>query len=184
MKRRTFIAALGGAAAWPVVGRAQQQKSWRIGIITIQQRTSPPYSAFDQRLRELGYSEGQNLSIEFVNPDMQAGGIAGGIDELVRRKVDVITDKHPAAVHNQEPVVIHSDGAEERLANAVEVDRDRAGVASLDQLIYRVARLLACQVALPELCRFAVRDKRDIRDICHACHGWRSGVSVTVVTKA
>ena len=76
MRRRTFIAGLSGAVAWPAVARAQQQKSWRIGIITIQQRTSPPYAAFDQRLRELGYSEGQNLSIEFVNPDTQAGPVA------------------------------------------------------------------------------------------------------------
>jgi putative tryptophan/tyrosine transport system substrate-binding protein len=98
MRRRAFIAGLGGVAAWPLAARAQQQASWRVGIITIQQRTSPPYAAFDQRLRELGYIEGRNLSIEFVHPDMQAGGIAGGIDELIRRKVDVIIAPYASAV--------------------------------------------------------------------------------------
>lgn len=72
MKRREFIAALGG------------------GVVTIQPRTSPPYAAFSQRLRELGYIEGQNLSLEFVNPAQQTGGHAGAIQELIRRKVDIV----------------------------------------------------------------------------------------------
>jgi putative ABC transport system substrate-binding protein len=63
LQRREFIALLGGAAAWPRVALGQQApKRFRIGITTIQQRTSPPYLAFDQRLRELGYIDGQNLT--------------------------------------------------------------------------------------------------------------------------
>jgi len=51
---------------------------------------APPYDAFDQRLRELGYVEGQNLALDYVNPEHQAGGNAGAIEELLRRKVDII----------------------------------------------------------------------------------------------
>ena len=90
--RREFITLLGGAtAAWPVATRAQHvPKTWRIGIVTIQPRTSPPYAAFDQRLRELGYVDGENINVDFLNPDVHPGGIDEGMRELVRRKTDVI----------------------------------------------------------------------------------------------
>jgi putative ABC transport system substrate-binding protein len=88
--RRKFIAALGGAAAWPLGARAQQPATLRLGIVTIQPRTASMYAAFDQRLRELGYVEGQNLALDYVNPEDQAGGHAGAIEELLRRKVDII----------------------------------------------------------------------------------------------
>jgi putative ABC transport system substrate-binding protein len=64
----------------------------------IQQRTSPPYAEFDQRLRQLGYIDGQNLVVEFINPDAQAEGIAGSIKELLRRNVDVIIAPYENAV--------------------------------------------------------------------------------------
>src|SRR5262245_34959396 len=43
----------------PPAARAQQSAKTRVGITSIQPRTSPIYAAFDQRLRELGYIEGQ-----------------------------------------------------------------------------------------------------------------------------
>jgi putative tryptophan/tyrosine transport system substrate-binding protein len=103
MMRRKFIALLGGAAAvpvlWPLSAQAQQlSKGIRIGITTIQPRTSPPYVAFDQRLRELGYIDGQNLTLDFLNPDDHAGSITDAMKELVRRKVDVIIAPYESAV--------------------------------------------------------------------------------------
>src|SRR5262249_44125914 len=101
IERRKFLATLGGAAvAWPLAARAQQQpvKSWRIGITTIQPRSSPPYAAFDQRLRQLGYIEGKNLVVEFLNPEAQAEGMAGVMKELVRWKVDVIVAPYQSAL--------------------------------------------------------------------------------------
>src|ERR1700730_4124477 len=91
MRRREFITLLGGAAAtWPLATHAQQGAMMRVGVVTIQPRTAPPYAAFDQRLRELGYVEGQNLSVEFLNPEQQPGGNAGAVQEVIRRKVEVI----------------------------------------------------------------------------------------------
>jgi putative tryptophan/tyrosine transport system substrate-binding protein len=99
MRRREFITLLGSAAAWPLAARAQQPPgSFRIGITSIQQRTSPPYAAFDQRLRELGYVDGQNLAVEFLNPDTQPEGITGSIKELLRRRVDLIIAPYETAV--------------------------------------------------------------------------------------
>ena len=63
MKRRAFLTLLGGAAAWPLAARAQQPgKLWRIAFITQAQQNI--YEALFERLRELGYVEGQNTIIE------------------------------------------------------------------------------------------------------------------------
>jgi ABC-type uncharacterized transport system substrate-binding protein len=91
MRRRDFIKVVAGSATtWPLLARAQQPAMTRVGIVTIQPRTSPIYVAFDQRLRELGYAEGQNLRLDFVNPAQQPGGNAGAVQELIRRKVDIV----------------------------------------------------------------------------------------------
>jgi ABC-type uncharacterized transport system substrate-binding protein len=97
--RREFITLLGGAAAGPLAARAQERsKNWHIGITTIQAPTSPPYAAFGQRLRELGYVDGQNLNVDFLNPDNYPEGITGAMKELVGRKVDVIVAPYESAV--------------------------------------------------------------------------------------
>jgi putative ABC transport system substrate-binding protein len=61
MKRRAFIAALGGAAAWPVVARAQQPaRMRRIGVLMAASSDDPEYQArigaFEQGLARLGWS--------------------------------------------------------------------------------------------------------------------------------
>jgi len=98
LKRRDVFTLLGGAAACPLAARAQQSRVFRIGITTIQPRTAPIYGAFDQRLRELGYIEGQNLILDFLNPENYSDGIEGAIKELVRRKDDVIVVTYESAL--------------------------------------------------------------------------------------
>jgi putative ABC transport system substrate-binding protein len=68
-KRRTFIAGIGSAAAWPVVARAQQpERMRRIGVLVNASATDPEYqsylAAFRQGLCQLGWTEGQNLRID------------------------------------------------------------------------------------------------------------------------
>ena len=65
MNRRTFIAGLGSAAVWPVVGRAQQATMPVIGYLTAgsESAVQPLTSAFRRGLEELGYLEGQNVRI-------------------------------------------------------------------------------------------------------------------------
>jgi putative tryptophan/tyrosine transport system substrate-binding protein len=92
MRRREFIAGLGGAAAWPVVARAQQpSKVARIGFLNVAPASAwaDEVEAFQAGLRDLGYVEGKNIVIEFRWADTldQLPQLA---TELVRMNVDVI----------------------------------------------------------------------------------------------
>jgi putative ABC transport system substrate-binding protein len=68
MRRRAFIAALGGAAAWPVVARAQQpERMRRIGVllgIAANTDTQTRLAAFVQTLQQLGWTDGRNVRID------------------------------------------------------------------------------------------------------------------------
>jgi putative ABC transport system substrate-binding protein len=57
INRREFITLLGGAAAWPLAVRAQQQKPPRIGVL-VPANPEPFWSEFRAGLREHGYIEG------------------------------------------------------------------------------------------------------------------------------
>ena len=69
MKRRTFIAGLGSAAAWPVVARAQQaDRVRRIGVLMAFDENDPEgkprVSAFTQALAGLGWTDGRNVRMD------------------------------------------------------------------------------------------------------------------------
>jgi putative tryptophan/tyrosine transport system substrate-binding protein len=88
VRRRDFVKVVAGsAAAWPLTARAQQQLSRvpRIGII----ENGTNWDEFRQGLRDLGYTEGENIAIEYRSADGR-NGLAEAAGELVRRPVDVI----------------------------------------------------------------------------------------------
>jgi putative ABC transport system substrate-binding protein len=69
MRRRDFIAVLGGAAAtWPLLARAHPDRVRRIGVLTALLKDDPEGRArdatFAERLQQLGWSEDHNLRIE------------------------------------------------------------------------------------------------------------------------
>jgi putative ABC transport system substrate-binding protein len=92
LRRRGFITLLGGATAAPWIARAQTiPKVLRIGIVsTILPRTAYYWVAFDRRMRELGYIEGQSLTVDFINLNGQIDRYAEAMKELVGRNVQVI----------------------------------------------------------------------------------------------
>jgi putative ABC transport system substrate-binding protein len=97
MKRREFIAGLGGVVAWPVVARAQTKTpQYRIGHLAIAAPTDNPppppanWAGFVQGLSEAGYLEGQNISFEHRSAHDQPDLFPGLAAELADLKVDVI----------------------------------------------------------------------------------------------
>jgi putative tryptophan/tyrosine transport system substrate-binding protein len=91
--RRKFLATLGGAAtAWPLAGRAQQPKPPTIGFLgTATPSTWAPWTAaFRQRLHELGWIEGRNVTVEVRWAEGRNERFAEIAAEFVRLKVDVI----------------------------------------------------------------------------------------------
>jgi len=93
MQRREFIAGLGSAAVWPVVALAQQAAMPVIGFLSTQ---SPEVDyknitiPFLQGLKETGYVEGQNVSVEYRRAENQFDRLPTLAADLVRRRVAVI----------------------------------------------------------------------------------------------
>ena len=91
MRRREVVAALGGAAALgPSAIRAQQSRRvHRIGVLA-QDLQPGLLDAFRAGLRDLGYTEGENIAIEVRNAGGKNDRLAEMVNDLLSRKVDVI----------------------------------------------------------------------------------------------
>jgi putative ABC transport system substrate-binding protein len=95
MKRREFIAALGGVAAWPLIAQAQPSgQVRRVGVVMSGAENDPEQfkqvSAFREGMRKLGWIEGKNLVLEVR---WQAAGPEAAqavITELITLPLDVI----------------------------------------------------------------------------------------------
>jgi putative ABC transport system substrate-binding protein len=92
MHRRTFLViAAGTVLAWAHAGQAQPPaKTARIGYLSIRSGPTSLDEAFQQGMRELGYVEGQNLSVEYRWAEWKPERFAPLAEELVRLRVDVI----------------------------------------------------------------------------------------------
>jgi putative ABC transport system substrate-binding protein len=95
MKRREFVASLGGvAAAWPIAAHTQQPaRIWRVGYLASAPATNftnALFGAFRLRLQELGYVEGRNLILDVRRADGDLARLPGLAAELVALRPDVI----------------------------------------------------------------------------------------------
>ena len=115
LKRREFMAALGGAIGWPLTAHAQQPALPVVGFLNSASANAFPdrMRAFHRGLRETGYVEGQNVTMEYRFADGQNDRVPALAAELVHRQVGVIVANYPPvlaakAATNTIPIVFTS----------------------------------------------------------------------------
>ena len=165
MERREFIALLGGAVAWPGATRAQQVgKPRHIGVLGADATVWKPWTtAFDARLRELGWIEGDNIAIEYRWAEGSSKRVSEIAAEFLRQNVDAIVTYGSAVT------VLKQATTDIPIVFAVSFDPVRSGLVpslarpggnvtgiAIQQLVLVGKRLELLREAIPELRRLVI----------------------------
>lgn len=171
LRRREFLALLGGAAAalpvWPHSAQAQQPgKIYTVGFLGATTPTiwSANVTAFLTRLRDLGWVDGRNLAIEYRWGEGRDDRYAELADELVQRKVDVIVTAGTTAViavkkaTSTIPIVFAAAGDPVRTGLVASLARPAGNVTGLSNLQTDLGgrRLELLREVVPDIRRVAV----------------------------
>ena len=166
MRRREFITLLGGAAVWPLAARAQQPAMPIIGLLDPRSpdAMADRLRAFRVGLKDVGYVEGENVTIIYRFAEDQNDRLSELAAELVRRQVTVIaasaTTAAPAAKAATTTVPIAFIAAEDpvRLGLVASLARPGGNLTGINFFSSELAakRLDLLHVLLPRAVRVAV----------------------------
>jgi putative ABC transport system substrate-binding protein len=95
MKRRDMLVGAAATAGLSLAARSgsgqSRPKTLRVGLVSVANpRSRMPFSALDARLGELGYVEGQNFTLDFINLEGRVAGMGEAMKALVARKAQVL----------------------------------------------------------------------------------------------
>jgi putative ABC transport system substrate-binding protein len=167
IKRRTFIAGLGSAAAWPVAARAQQTALPVIGFLGASS-ADEDYKIvtvpFFLGLKETGYVDGQNVAVEYRWANSQYGRLSEMAADLLRRRVAVIlAGDTPAALAAKAatttiPIVFVTGGDPVALGLVASLNRPGANLTGIANLGAELApkRLQLLHQSIPNAAVFGV----------------------------
>jgi ABC-type uncharacterized transport system substrate-binding protein len=167
MRRRVFIAGLGSAAAWPVAARAQQAAVPVVGWLS-GQSADDEYKNFIgpflQGLKESGYIEGQNVTVEYRWADNQYDRLPALAADLVRRRVAVLVAAGTVAALAAKPatttipIVFSAGGDPVALGLVASLSRPGANVTGIANLSAELnpKQLQLLRGVLPNAVRFGV----------------------------
>ena len=142
MRRRDVIPLIGSVVAWPLAVHAQQQPG-KLPYIGVLVSASPPHpfaEAFWRGLHALGYSDGQNIKVEFRYTDLRSDRAAEFAEEFVRLGVDVIVAHFAIAVEatmtatRTIPIVMAPHGAPLQLGVIGSLARPGGNVTGLSMM--------------------------------------------------
>jgi putative ABC transport system substrate-binding protein len=161
MRRREFIAGLGGAAAWPLVARAQQAAMPVVGFLNTQSADENGKVALLQSLKA-GY--GQNVAVEYRNAENQFDRLPALAADLVRRRVAVIVTSDSAAALAAKaatttiPIVFATGDDPVALGLVASLNRPGANLTGSAMLTAELApkQLQLLRELLPNAARFGV----------------------------
>src|SRR2546422_4001308 len=97
IRRRKFLATLGGAAVWPLAARAQQPAMALVGLLSGSQLDDRQIGAVGQGLKETGYIEGRNVAIKYRSADGRFDRLPALAAELAADLAAVIIAAAPSA---------------------------------------------------------------------------------------
>jgi putative ABC transport system substrate-binding protein len=173
MRRREFITLLGSAAtlpiAWPVVGEAQQpNKIPRLCFLTFDPGTlrsrSPRFDAFFEALRDLGYVDGQTITIDYLSADGHVERFPMLAAECLRLKADIIAVQTTPATQAAKnatrtvPIVMIATGDPVGTGLVDSLVRPGGNVTGMSQMVSELAakRLALLTEAVPGISRVLV----------------------------